>query len=123
MHLARVHVRNFRNIRNMTVDFRPGLNVLLGENNVGKSNLLDAVRAALGAASTGDPVYLSKEDRHRGLGGTYVDEPTGPKSQKSQEGYHVSLETDNKACHRHIVQNWKDKEKESLLPVPPGKER
>lgn len=75
MYLAQVHVRNFRNLRDVTVDFKPGLNVLLGENNVGKTNLLDAIRVALGAASTGDPVYLSKDDRHRAANGAYVDEP------------------------------------------------
>lgn len=75
MHLAQVHVRNFRNLRDVKVDFEPGLNVLLGENNVGKTNLLDAIRVALGASSTGDSVYLSKDDRHRTTSGVYVDAP------------------------------------------------
>lgn len=76
MYLARVQIKNFRNLVDVTVEFRPGLNVLVGENNVGKTNLLDAIRAALGAASTGgDPVYLSKEDRHRTSDGCYVDKP------------------------------------------------
>lgn len=66
MHLARIHIKNFRNLLDVTAEFKPGLNVLVGENNVGKTNLLDAMRAALGAASTGgDLVYLSKEDHRR----------------------------------------------------------
>lgn len=74
MHLACTRIQNFRNLLDVTVEFKPGLNVLVGENNVGKTNLLEAIRAALGAGSTGgDPVYLSKEDRHRTSTGSYVD--------------------------------------------------
>jgi len=74
MHLARIHIKNFRNLLDVTAEFKPGLNVLVGENNVGKTNLLDAMRAALGAASAGgDLVYLSKEDRHRAANGMYLD--------------------------------------------------
>lgn len=76
MHLARVRVENFRNLLDVSLDLKPGLNVIVGENNVGKTNLLDAIRVALGAASAAtDTVYLSKEDRHRDSTGAYVDAP------------------------------------------------
>lgn len=74
--LSKVHVRNFRNFRDFEVRLAPGLNVLVGENNIGKTNLLDAVRVALGsAASTGDPIRIGRDDRHRLADGSYVDEP------------------------------------------------
>lgn len=76
MHLARIRVANFRNLLDLTVDLKAGLNVIVGENNVGKTNLLDAIRVALGAASTGgDAVYLTKEDRHRSRDGQFTDAP------------------------------------------------
>jgi len=54
MHLHLVRVRNFRGLKDISVSLTAGLNVLVGENNVGKTALLDAVRAALGpGASTG----------------------------------------------------------------------
>lgn len=48
MHLSHVHIDGFRNFATFDVEFRPGLNVIVGENNVGKTNLFDAIRVALG---------------------------------------------------------------------------
>lgn len=77
MHLALVEISNFRNIESLSARFRPGLNVLLGENNVGKTNLLDAIRWALGVQSVRREglVLIDHEDRHRRPDGTYVDAP------------------------------------------------
>jgi len=77
MYLGMVRVQNFRNLEDITVFLKPGLNVLVGENNVGKSNLLDALRWALGVQSVGRDaaVLLDKEDRHRKPDGTYLDAP------------------------------------------------
>ncbi len=66
MYLSKISVRNFRNLESLEVNLSPGLNVIVGENNVGKTNLLDALRVALGSAwNNSDPVRLSKEDLHR----------------------------------------------------------
>jgi putative ATP-dependent endonuclease of the OLD family len=63
MYLADINVKNFRNIEELQLRLSPGLNVIVGENNVGKTNLLDAIRAGLGAASvTGEPIRVTKED-------------------------------------------------------------
>ncbi|MFD0203765.1 MULTISPECIES: ATP-dependent nuclease [Saccharothrix] len=44
MRLAAVEARNFRSLRYVTVPLRERLTVVIGENNAGKSNLLDAIR-------------------------------------------------------------------------------
>ena len=76
MFLQKVRVQNFRNLKDLEVDFTAGLNVIVGENNIGKTNLLDAIRAALGPASfVGDALRLNKTDRHRDAQGTYASEP------------------------------------------------
>jgi putative ATP-dependent endonuclease of the OLD family len=77
MHLGLVRVQNFRNIQDTRVVFKPGLNVLVGENNIGKTNLLDAIRWALGVQSVGREalVLIDREDRHRRSDGSYVDQP------------------------------------------------
>ena len=40
MHLARLKLRDFRNIRRLDVAFEPGFHVLLGRNAQGKTNML-----------------------------------------------------------------------------------
>jgi putative ATP-dependent endonuclease of the OLD family len=76
MHLHLVRVRNFRGLKDVSISLAAGLNVLVGENNIGKTALLDAIRAALGpAANTGDMIKLGPEDRHRQADGVYLDQP------------------------------------------------
>lgn len=62
MYLATIHIKNFRNLRDFTLPLRPGLNVILGENNIGKTNLLDALRLALTTAYGNDSVRLTTDD-------------------------------------------------------------
>jgi putative ATP-dependent endonuclease of OLD family len=76
MYLSRVTIKNFRSIEKLELSLSPGLNVLVGENNIGKSTVLDALRAALGAAaSTGDPLWLTKDDLRCGPDGLPVTDP------------------------------------------------
>jgi DNA replication and repair protein RecF len=42
MHVTSIHVANYRNYADLTLDPCPGLNVLVGENAQGKSNILEA---------------------------------------------------------------------------------
>ena len=43
MYCKRVEVKNFRNIKEASLDFSSGVNVLVGENAQGKTNLLEAI--------------------------------------------------------------------------------
>ena len=43
MYIARIRIRNYRCFQDTTVDFQPGLNVIIGENNAGKTTLLKAL--------------------------------------------------------------------------------
>ncbi|QYJ75318.1 AAA family ATPase [Shewanella sp. FJAT-52076] len=47
MYLAELNIKNFRKLQNATLKFQPGLNVLVGPNNVGKSAVVDALRTLL----------------------------------------------------------------------------
>jgi putative ATP-dependent endonuclease of OLD family len=66
MHLAKIEVVNFRSLKNVTVDLQPGLNVVVGRNNSGKTNLLGAIRHAIGPAGTrGEAAWISEDDFFR----------------------------------------------------------
>ncbi|MFE7582183.1 ATP-dependent endonuclease [Streptomyces gardneri] len=81
MQLSRVRVRNFRNFEDLTIDPFPSPAVIVGENGVGKSNLLAALRLVL------DPDLL---DRHRVLSADDIHDG-GP---KLAQGIEVSVEVE-----------------------------
>src|SRR5690625_5162638 len=43
MYISSIELSNFRSFKNRKVDFQEGLNVLIGHNNSGKTNLLQAL--------------------------------------------------------------------------------
>lgn len=45
--LRKIHIENYRVFRSFTLDFNEGLNVLVGNNDAGKSTLLEAVHVGL----------------------------------------------------------------------------
>lgn len=66
MYLSKVVIENFRCFRNFELSLEAGLNVVAGRNNTGKSNLLAAIRHALGpSASRSDSLWLTADDFFR----------------------------------------------------------
>lgn len=43
MYISNIEINNFRNFKNISIDFRDGINILIGQNNAGKSNVLKAL--------------------------------------------------------------------------------
>ena len=64
MYLAKLKILNFRRLTNVEVKFQPGLNVLVGPNNVGKTAVIDAIRTLLAGHDEPYP-RLDAEDIHR----------------------------------------------------------
>lgn len=60
MHISKIQVRNYRCFADATFTFRPGLNVIIGENNAGKSALFSAMRLVFDSGMAG----LSVHDFH-----------------------------------------------------------
>ena len=55
MYISRIRVQNFRCFRDTTVEFQPGLNVIIGENNSGKTTLLKALALVFERRGRGRP--------------------------------------------------------------------
>jgi putative ATP-dependent endonuclease of OLD family len=53
MYLAELTIEGFRKLKKLNITFRPGLNVLVGPNNTGKTAVVDALRALLSATDDG----------------------------------------------------------------------
>ncbi|WP_175970894.1 ATP-dependent nuclease [Burkholderia sp. BCC0322] len=63
MHLAKLTVKGFRKIEEAEMLFRPGLNIVIGENNAGKTAVIDALRALLSTTEEGT-LRLDESDLH-----------------------------------------------------------
>lgn len=70
MYISKVKVENFRNLKNFELNLNEGLNVILGENNVGKTNFVSALRIALNYFFDPiEPINLSKDDIYKDIEG------------------------------------------------------
>ena len=63
MHIARIDISNFRLFQEFSVDLNSGLNVIVGENNSGKTALVDAIRLTLDTNSA-EWTRISDNDFH-----------------------------------------------------------
>lgn len=48
MYIEHAHITNFRGIEDIDLEFKPGVNILLGDNGTGKTTVLEALTVALG---------------------------------------------------------------------------
>jgi len=61
VYLERISIANFRLFEQLDIVFNKGLNVLVGENDSGKTALVDAIRYVLGVRSS-EPTYVAETD-------------------------------------------------------------
>lgn len=64
MFLKNLIIKNFRNISSLSIDFRKGLNILIGENNAGKSAIIDALRICFNYGKQMRDTYVKRSDFH-----------------------------------------------------------
>ena len=66
MHLDALKIQRFRSCADVSVPFRKDLTVLVGENNGGKSNIVDAIRLLTLPLNGRRERYAEDEDLRRG---------------------------------------------------------
>ena len=59
MYLSRLHISKFRVFDDITLYFKNGLNILIGENNSGKTAIIDALRICLGCGKPDNYIYIT----------------------------------------------------------------
>ena len=58
MHITKAKIRNYRSLFKCDIEFTSGLNILVGDNEAGKSTLLEAITLALTGSLNGRPAAL-----------------------------------------------------------------
>lgn len=62
MYLNYLLIKNFRAIKELKLEFNKGLNILVGENNAGKSAIIDALRICFSYGKQARDIYVRKSD-------------------------------------------------------------
>jgi putative ATP-dependent endonuclease of OLD family len=73
MWLNKLKIRNFRKIEDLTISFPRGLSVIVGENNEGKTTIIDALRLMLFSSRDFDALRLNEDDFRRGAEGAPIE--------------------------------------------------
>jgi putative ATP-dependent endonuclease of the OLD family len=69
MYLCKLTICNFRKLKKFEIFFEPGLNIIVGPNNVGKTAVIDALRALLNSHDEPSPRFF-EDDIFQQKGGT-----------------------------------------------------
>ncbi len=112
VYLAKLTIKNFRRIAEASLEFRPGLNVIVGPNNIGKTAIVDGLRALLAGADDPYPRFTC-EDIHLPVGGTAAGEIRF-------EYLFRGLSHDDEAEFIHALRERSDGSTEALMGVTYG---
>lgn len=74
MNINKVSITNFRNFKNFIIDFSEGFQTIIGENNIGKSNLYWAIRLVLDSDLSYNSRNLDIKDIHGFKKGIEIDD-------------------------------------------------
>ena len=62
MHITTLNIKNFRAIENLELNLNKGLNVLIGENNSGKTSVIDLLRLVFDKGNYPNEIYWKETD-------------------------------------------------------------
>ena len=85
MYIRQLRLQNYRNFENFSVEFEPGVNLILGENGVGKTNLIEGILLLAGGRS----MHATARQKHAIMWGKNYTDLFGAFS--SDRGSHVEL--------------------------------
>ncbi len=112
MYLSELRVTNFRRLSGVILEFQPGLNVIVGPNNIGKTAIVDALRALLAGADDPYPRF-SLDDVHAPPGGS-------AKGEITFEFVFKDLSADDEADFLHALKPGANGQLEAVLGVTYG---
>jgi len=100
MYISRLLIRNFRAFEFIEFSFNEGLNVIIGENNSGKSAIIDALRICLGHGKSDNGIFIQESDLHL--------DPNDPSHKSNEIQFDLIFEFDdnNKAIEKECFYDF-----------------
>jgi len=125
MHISKLHIRNFRCIENLELSFDSGLNVIIGENNTGKTAVLDALRIILARGDERRDIWISEDDFHVDSTGKHassieIDVVFSKPSVEQQAAFIELLAVPDSGVPKlqlHVRYEWDDKKERVKFPT------
>lgn len=62
MYLSKIHIENYKGLKNLTVNFHKDINVIIGENGGGKTALIDSIRLLYNLGHQQKDLYVTIDD-------------------------------------------------------------
>ena len=106
MYLSELHIQNFRRIENLSISLHPGTNIIVGENNVGKTTIIDALRILLMSSGQEFRFRIHEDDFSNG---------NSPVKPIQIQGIFRGLETDKEEVQVYETLVFNDDEFESHI--------
>lgn len=118
MRLVHLGIENFKGIKEIQLDFKPGFNLLVGENGVGKTSILEAIAVSLGGFIAGIPQIKSRNFSQDEIRKEYYLTGDGSCAFKS----HLPMKVEAEAVVNDKYFQWKrfrESEKNSYTTIQP----
>lgn len=97
MYISQLRIKNFRVFDEMTLSLNKGINILIGENNSGKTTIIDALRICLGYGKSDTNIYIQESDLHLN--------PSDPNDRNSEIQFDLIFEIASN-IERHIFYDF-----------------
>jgi len=102
MHLEKIEIINFRKFINLNLEFKPGVNILIGNNATGKTSILEAIKIALGGLFYGiNSKFVSSPSIHKTKDVNYTRNEHG----SFKRNYPTSINVEANVFNENIIWN------------------
>lgn len=97
MYLREFKIRNFRCIESLDLTFNKGVNIIIGENNSGKTAIIDALRICLSYGKQWRDIYVNRDE-------DFFIDPTKPTATTPEIEFHLVFQPESESEKHYFLE-------------------